>query len=135
MRHKSGGYYHILLRFGVILWRNRRCTPYLSILNTTLPVNFRKYYLNLGSEPKSIVPYKEINISIDVSFKFGALLTGIGSKYYHWVDSFLDKIDKDFSSEKFFEAIGWNSALTVIDHLQRQSSSPNRSRKSVGDEC
>jgi len=59
----------------------------------------------------------QINIDVKVLFKFGALLSRTGWEYYQWVDSFLNKLDKNISQSTFFESIGWNSALTVIKCL------------------
>lgn len=81
--------------------------------NTVLPSEFEKYYLNL-KDVFSQRPFKVV-VDLKISFRAGALLSRAGWDYYHWVDSFLDSLDAHMSEETFFEAIGWEAALTTIE--------------------
>jgi hypothetical protein len=85
-------------------------------INTYVSRSFEEYYLSLGN-------WQDINafmihVDIQVSFKFGRLLSRTGWEYYQWVDSFLEKMDKSLSKDTFFKTIGWNLAVTVIDCMK-----------------
>jgi hypothetical protein len=62
--------------------------------------------------------YDELNtfncsLQIEVSFKAWQLLSGRGWQYYRWIDSFLERLEKDFHFERFLEDISWEAALTA----------------------
>jgi hypothetical protein len=42
-----------------------------------------------------------------------------GLQYYEWLDSYLDKLEEEFSSSYFFKKIGWDSVSTLMDYLNR----------------
>jgi hypothetical protein len=91
-------------------------------LSELLPHGFGKYYLGIDVLAKAeAIQSKVISININVSFKFGTFLSNTGIQYYHWVDSFLNELEKDFSSEFFFKTIGWDNAVTVIEYLDKHN--------------
>jgi len=79
--------------------------------NTNLPPNFSELYLD-GTSSGSDTVY-EIKISTSVKFKLGALLSRSGWEYHAWLDSFLSRLESEFSMEAFLENIKWESAVTV----------------------
>jgi len=88
-----------------------------------LSTDFEKYYLRLQeyyqrSNP-SMVKEKAIEIEIKVFFKNSIFFSTTGLQYYEWLDSYLDKLEEEFSSSYFFKKIGWDSVSTLIDCLNR----------------
>jgi hypothetical protein len=97
-------------------------------LSEVLPSSFQKY-LGIDVRTKAdVIHSKAVGINITVSFKYGTFLSNSGIKYYSWVDSFLNTLDKNFSSDFFFKTIGWDTALTVIEYLDKY----NKSQKAEG---
>jgi len=88
--------------------------------NTFIPSDFHRYYLGIDPKPEQIDDLLII-IDIAVIFKFGAFFSQTGWDYYKWVDSFLRSFDETFSENRFFESIGWNTALTAIKCLSPES--------------
>ena len=88
-----------------------------------LPADFEKYYLRLQeyyqrSNP-SMVKEKAIEIEVKVFFKNSIFFSRTGLQYYEWLDSYLDKLEEEFSSSYFFKKIGWDSVSTLMDCLNR----------------
>ena len=88
-----------------------------------LPADFEKYYLRLQeyyqrSNP-SMVKEKAIEIEVKVFFKNSIFFSRTGLQYYEWLDSYLDKLEEEFSSSYFFKKIGWDSVSTLMDCLSR----------------
>ncbi len=86
-----------------------------------LPTDFEKYYLRLQeyyqrSNP-SMVKEKAIEIEVKVFFKNSIFFSTTGLQYYEWLDSYLDKLEEEFSSSYFFNKIGWDSVSTLMDCL------------------
>lgn len=88
-----------------------------------LPADFEKYYLRLQeyyqrSNP-SMVKEKAIEIEVKVFFKNSIFFSRTGLQYYEWLDSYLDKLEEEFSTSYFFKKIGWDSVSTLMDCLSR----------------
>jgi hypothetical protein len=88
-----------------------------------LPTDFEKYYLRLQeyyqrSNP-SMVKKKAIEIEVKVFFKNSIFFSRTGLQYYEWLDSYLDKLEEEFSTSYFFKKIGWDSVSTLMDCLNR----------------
>lgn len=84
-----------------------------------LPADFEKYYLRLQeyyqrSNP-SMVKEKAIEIEVKVFFKNSIFFSTTGIQYYEWLDSYLDKLEEEFSRPYFFKKIGWDSVSTLMD--------------------
>jgi purine-nucleoside phosphorylase len=88
-----------------------------------LPTDFEKYYLRLQEYYQrsnlSMVKEKAIEIEVKVFFKNSIFFSTTGLQYYEWLDSYLDKLEEEFSSSYFFKKIGWDSVSTLIDCLNR----------------
>lgn len=97
----------------------RRMTIALQVrfegFSAVLPRGFEKWYL--GIEDWQNLQAHQVSIDVDVTLKFGALLTPLGWEYYQWVDSFLERVERDVSQDAFFDAIGWEYALTMLDSM------------------
>jgi hypothetical protein len=89
-------------------------------MGAVIPTDFLEYYLSIH-DPLNVTTEFAISIEVTVSFKFGALLFGLGWNYYHWIDSFLQLLDERVSEETFSRSIGWDAALTVIKSLNIKS--------------
>ena len=98
-------------------------TVNFNAINTFIPFKFHKYILGVDI-PLDTRDFK-VEITIDVRFKFGALLSLAGWDYYRWVDSFLERFRDSFSKEAFFESIGWEQALTVLDCICSREADEN----------
>ena len=86
--------------------------------NTFIPYEFHEYVLQLDmSDPESFADF-QVQVKIDVSFKLAAFLSPGGWDYYYWVDSFFHALSERFEEEKYFQSIGWEQALTVLNFLE-----------------
>jgi len=81
---------------------------------TNLPYGFEPYYLSLDSNLDTGIYM--ITVELKVAFKLG-ILSPAGREYYRWLDSFLDCLEEAISESTFFESIGWDSAVTVLQCL------------------
>lgn len=97
--------------------------------NTILPCesSFIEHYVET-SNLKDIEIYK-LNMDIQVLMKWLAMLSRAGWEYYHWVDSFLDKIEVDVSKDAFFNRINWETVAAILQCLKRsqQNETENKS--------
>jgi hypothetical protein len=86
-----------------------------------LPTDFEKYYLRLQEyyqkSNQSMVKEKAIEIEVKVFFKNSIFFSTTGLQYYEWLDSYLDKLEEEFSSSYFLNKIGWDSVSTLMDCL------------------
>jgi hypothetical protein len=97
-----------------------------------LPADFEKYYLRLQKYYKrpnpSMVKEKAIEIEVTVFFKNSIFFSTTGLQYYEWLDSYLDKLEEEFSTSYFFKKIGWDSVSTLMDCLNMDGEHFNSSR-------
>lgn len=84
---------------------------------TNLPRGFEKMYIGDFAFP-DVATYK-IGITTTVHFKPFALLSRSGWEYHQWLDSFLAKLEQDFSQRAFLENIQWSTAITTARVLER----------------
>ncbi|HDR9096502.1 hypothetical protein QZM46_23580 [Burkholderia vietnamiensis] len=84
---------------------------------SNLPAAFEELYL--GSEKFTDISTYKVNITVSVEFKFLALFTRSGWDYHRWLDSFLMRLEKDFSRHAFLRKINWDTALTVARVFER----------------
>lgn len=86
--------------------------------SANLPRGFATFYLGITEFEDSTFfddfMSWEVNVNISVLFKFGSLLSARGWEYYHWVDSFLNDLETNFSAEYFFSKINWENVHTTI---------------------
>jgi hypothetical protein len=84
-----------------------------------LPADFEKYYLRLQEYYKrsnpSMLKEKAIEIEVKVFFRNSIFFSTTGIQYYEWLDSYLDKLEEEFSRPYFFKKIGWDSVSTLLD--------------------
>ncbi len=93
--------------------------------NTLLPWKFGEYYLGINQFSDNINVY-DIEVSATILFKLGMLFSARGKEYYKWIDSFLDELDAKISESTYFKAIGWDSAITVIECLRKSTKTVER---------
>lgn len=87
---------------------------------TTLPDRFELYYLGRGKYNHMRFGEYSVIFEIDIKLKWKMLLPGPEQEYYKWIDSYLDTLDSEVSEDRFFNSIGWSSALTIYDLLRYQ---------------
>jgi len=87
-----------------------------SKIPTYVPNEFYQFILGLDKKPKDVTEF-EVQVIIDVTFKPGAFLSSKGWEYYYWIDSFLDRFERNFSIDAFFDSIGWNESLTMMQFM------------------
>ena len=85
--------------------------------STNMPDHFEDYYLGYNSI--NLDPFK-ITFKIKISFKTRRLLFGKGWHYYEWIDSFIKYLEEESSQEKYFEKIGWEQTLTILECINPQ---------------
>jgi len=88
--------------------------------SVVLPRFFERYYLGLEKHSDFDLDVRDITLSIKISFKF-RIFSGVGLDYYRWIDSFLERLNKVFSTNEFLEDISWNEALTIIQYMDTHS--------------
>ncbi|TET22936.1 MAG: hypothetical protein E3J71_04175 [Candidatus Stahlbacteria bacterium] len=91
-----------------------------------LPYGFGEYYLQRKFDVRLPLWRFKINVGVRADFNWGTILSGVGKRYCRWVDSFLDRLDETISEERFFDGIGWKSAVTVIEGLKGRTSRKGR---------
>jgi len=84
----------------------------------TLPRGFDQYYLGIDNF-SDIIEYA-VGVDFQISTGFWATLTPMGWKYHGWIDSFLEEIENDVSKDAFLDRIGWESAFTILQWLDRK---------------
>jgi len=96
--------------------------------STNLPRNFEELYLHLPHEveytdegPRVLYNPYEIHVDIQITVKSRAMLSNSGWEYYRWVDSFLERIEKEVSREAFFNRIQWESVVSLLECLKPPS--------------
>lgn len=72
---------------------------------TVLPRGFEFYYC--GFKSYEDFDTTAINLSISVQFKVRSIFLRGGWDYYEWIELFLEKIERNFSEEYFFNSINW----------------------------
>ncbi len=95
------------------------------------PRGFEKFYLGGGSI--DVAPY-QVDLDITVHFSPWALLSARGWVNYRWLDSFLDRMDAEFSFERFLAKVGWETALsTAIIRNNMAAASQPESAEAAGE--
>ena len=84
---------------------------------TNLPRGFEELYIGDFSFP-DVATYK-IGLTTSIQFKPFALLSRAGWEYHQWLDSFLEKLEQDFSRHAFLEHIQWSTAITAARVVER----------------
>jgi len=121
--------FELTLPKGAYVWRNRdnEIVIHTGRFTLTVAVDFegcgaivpREYQRHiLGIDPMEYSHY-EVRVAFEVSFKFAALFLPGGWDYYRWVESFMQSFEAEFSRERHFSTIGWESALTLIEYHER----------------
>lgn len=85
-------------------------------MSMNMPHRFEELYLGVVKTDNTIS--YSVDIEVEVSFKFSSIMPRRGREYHRWIDSFLDSLEQEISAQRFFEAIGWNTAVTVIESLR-----------------
>ncbi len=83
-----------------------------------LPCGFEENYMGIN-DFRNTNGY-QLNIDIQVLMKLKALFTRTGWEYYHWVDSFLNKIEDDISKDAFLNRISWETTYTLLQCINRK---------------
>jgi hypothetical protein len=102
-------------------------------ISYNLPAGFHETYLGISNHLyySEFITFR-VDTEIKSEFKFGALLSASGWDYYHWVDSFLDCLNDDLSSDEFFGRLNWENAYTtyMLQHRNNKNDVlPNDSDK------
>jgi hypothetical protein len=101
-------------------------------MGTHVPSEFYQFILGLDKKLKDVTEF-QVKVRMDVTFKPRAFLSSKGLEYYYWIDSFLDKFEMNFSKDAFFDSVGWNESLTVMQfmhtRLDKQESQVKRKQR------
>lgn len=92
-------------------------TTHFGGFGVSLPRGFEELYL--GDLKFTDVSAYDISVESIIEFKPFALLTRAGWIYHQWIDSFLAKLERDFSKHAFFDRIQWECALTTARVVAR----------------
>lgn len=82
-----------------------------------IPWEYQRHILRI--DPKDCHDY-QVGVNLNVSFKFASLFLPGGWEYYRWIESFIESFDANFSEERHFIDIGWESVLTLIQYHENQ---------------
>lgn len=82
-----------------------------------VPTEYKRFILQTESHKSRDF---QITASFKIKFKFASLFLPGGWSYYRWIESFMKVFEKDFSEERFFKDIKWDSCLTIIQYLESQ---------------
>jgi hypothetical protein len=97
--------------------------------SAVLPLWFEELYLR--HNPDNVDAYI-VGLDIEVKFAWWALFTATGWEYYRWLDSFIDRLNAEFSFSRFLEDISWNTALTVTMLERSRKTPPQPSDNTTG---
>lgn len=88
-------------------------------VNANLPRNFEQLYM--GRDLRSVSTF-HIGLSLTVDFSAKSLFSVQGWDYYWWLDSFLNRIENEFSKNKFLTKISWdqNAAMMLMAENRRK---------------
>ena len=78
--------------------------------STNFPSEFEELYL--GKRFMEVHPLL-VRLRVQVDFKWWSIVTRTGWDYYEWLDSFLEKLESNFSFDHFIESSGWPTAHTT----------------------
>lgn len=94
--------------------------------STVLPNRFEKYYININNNQieSSFISY-DVKIHIDIKFSLLYMVTIRKWKYYSWIDSFLNELNKEMSKDNYFKRINWESVLTVMQCIDMNNKDKN----------
>ncbi|NTG49402.1 hypothetical protein G6M04_18645 [Agrobacterium rhizogenes] len=116
-RHCDGSLKVDTKRFSISILCN------LSFSTFSFPSNFEDLYLQRDREEMHAY---SCDVKIQVKMHKLWMLTRSGWDHFAWLDSFLEKLHRQFSFSAFIEEIGWETALTsyILRHPEIQ---PKRS--------
>ncbi|GAA0134946.1 hypothetical protein YSY43_17860 [Paenibacillus sp. YSY-4.3] len=60
-----------------------------------------------------------IEIELRIKFKILKFLFNGKWEFFYWLDSYIDKINKDMSSGLYFERINWESTYTMLETIKK----------------
>lgn len=86
------------------------------------PDGFIEHYLCPGIDrTDSFLRHEGYKINIELRIKFKILKFLINGKweFFYWLDSYLDKINKDMSADLYFERINWESTYTMLETIKK----------------
>ncbi|MDC7712414.1 hypothetical protein [Vogesella indigofera] len=86
-------------------------------IGSAIPRGFEELYL--GDFEFSDISVYQVGISVRVNFKPFSLLSRTGWEYHSWLDSFLIKLDHQFSRTSFIKHIQWHGAATLARVIER----------------
>jgi hypothetical protein len=81
--------------------------------NTNIPWEYIKNILENDHEDCGIY---NVEICFNTKFKFASLFLPGGWVYYKWLESFFESIENDFSKDKYFSSIGWETVLSIMQY-------------------
>lgn len=87
-----------------------------------LPEGFEDYYLKLQGPASMRYAAFEVKLEITVRFKVKNFFLKNKWEYFHWLDSFFERLNSNFSKDSFFEKINWYSAFTILQYLHQEKS-------------
>jgi hypothetical protein len=77
---------------------------------TNLPSDFEELYLGV---PFNTYSPRQVDLQLSIDFAWWSLLAPSGWDHYEWLDSFVEKLDRAFSFERFVHDVGWETAHSV----------------------
>lgn len=86
----------------------------------SIPWEYKKHILGLDFDEAAGY---QVHVRFETTFKLVSFLLPTSWDYYHWIESFMETFDKGFSKGRYFQKIGWESALTVFNFLEKRKPS------------
>jgi len=91
----------------------------VSGINTYIEKEFIENYLN--KDYSSDLPAFIVRFEFNIIFNMSSLFYTKSWKYYEWIDSFIEQIEKDVSQDYYFDKkIEWNKTYPIIKMLKKK---------------
>ena len=94
---------------------------------TNLPYDFEKLYI--GKKNFKDLHTYELDLIINLKFKFKTIFTIKGWEYYEWIDELMALFNKDFSKDYFFTKINWENLSAMMNILRNKEKIKSKKKK------
>jgi len=84
---------------------------------SVLPSGYVNDYLGFDSYTDQMT--NQINLEVEIDYKWTSFFFNTGWNYYEWLDLFLEKIESEFSKNHYFKTIQWDTIYAQSKVINR----------------